>query len=183
MKLNPESLAKASSHHPWGTVIVWVALVLFAAGLRGHALGPRTHDRLRLHELPRGQDRPTRTCRSDASRRTRSPRRSSSPVEPGAVENPTSSQGQHVPDRPERVGPRCLPRAPGSVPADRGAGRRSTGGGTGPDPVGGRPAVLFTGIYTGDLDDARPRTSRTSMRSVEQASEPPASTRPRCSAR
>jgi len=32
MKLNPESLARASSRHPWRTIVTW-ALVVVAAGM------------------------------------------------------------------------------------------------------------------------------------------------------
>ena len=43
MTLNPESLARASSRHPWRTIVIWVAVLagsfaLIAAGLFGDAL-------------------------------------------------------------------------------------------------------------------------------------------------
>jgi RND superfamily putative drug exporter len=43
MKLNPESLARASSHHPWRTIAIWVAILagsftLVSTGLFGDAL-------------------------------------------------------------------------------------------------------------------------------------------------
>ena len=43
MRLNPESLARASSRHPWRTIVVWVAVLagsfaLISAGLFGDAL-------------------------------------------------------------------------------------------------------------------------------------------------
>jgi putative drug exporter of the RND superfamily len=43
MKLNPESLARASSHHPWRTIVVWVVVLagsftLVSTGLFGDAL-------------------------------------------------------------------------------------------------------------------------------------------------
>jgi hypothetical protein len=33
MRLNPESLARASSHHPWRTVVVWVVLLAGSFGV------------------------------------------------------------------------------------------------------------------------------------------------------
>ncbi|MGH2637486.1 MAG: MMPL family transporter [Actinomycetota bacterium] len=43
MKLNPESLARASSHHPWRTIVIWVGILvgsfaLISSGLFGDAL-------------------------------------------------------------------------------------------------------------------------------------------------
>ena len=43
MRLNPESLARSSSRHPWRTIVIWVAILagsfaLIAAGLFGDAL-------------------------------------------------------------------------------------------------------------------------------------------------
>jgi RND superfamily putative drug exporter len=39
MKVNPEGLARASSHHPWRVVIGWVALVMIAGVFVGAGLG------------------------------------------------------------------------------------------------------------------------------------------------
>ena len=39
MKINPESVARASSRHPWRTVIVWI-VILMAAGGSASALLP-----------------------------------------------------------------------------------------------------------------------------------------------
>ena len=59
--------------------------------------------------------------------------------EPGAVEDPdfVAEVNTFLTDL-NGSGDRCLPSTPGGVPADRGAGRRSTGGGTRPDPISGR---------------------------------------------
>ena len=138
MKLNPESLAKASSHHPWRTVIVWV-LVLFAAGASAATLlGPALTTDFDFTNSPEAKQadqilQERRLHPGHDHRDVHRHRRAGRGGEPRL-----RRRGQHVPHRPERAGPRCLPSAPGSVPADRGAGRRSTGGGTRPDPVGGR---------------------------------------------
>ena len=33
MKLNPESLARASSHKPWRTIVIWIVALVVAGGL------------------------------------------------------------------------------------------------------------------------------------------------------
>ena len=43
MRINPETFARASSHHPWRTVVAWIvvlggAIGLVASGLFGDAL-------------------------------------------------------------------------------------------------------------------------------------------------
>ena len=39
MRINPESLARASSRHPWRVVIGWVVLFLAAGATTGMLLG------------------------------------------------------------------------------------------------------------------------------------------------
>ena len=54
MKLNPETLARASSRHPGSTIGIW-AVVLFAGfAALSTLLSPGADQRLRLHEQPGG---------------------------------------------------------------------------------------------------------------------------------
>ena len=44
MRINPESLAKASSHHPWRVVAIWVVLLVAGiASADGRVVGLMPH--------------------------------------------------------------------------------------------------------------------------------------------
>ncbi len=45
MKINPESLARASSHHPWRVIVAWVVLFMAMGAASGMLLsGVLTND-------------------------------------------------------------------------------------------------------------------------------------------
>ena len=55
MRLNPESIARASSRHPWRTVAVWLVIFVLAGAAELGVAGVGAHDRHRLHEHARGE--------------------------------------------------------------------------------------------------------------------------------
>ena len=156
MKLNPETLAKASSHHPWRTVIVWV-LVLFAAGASAATLlGPalttdfdftnspeaKQADQI-LQERRLTQDTITETFIVTG--------------EPGAVEDPDFVAGVNtfLTDL-NGLGADVFQALPAAFPLTEEQAADPQVAALGPIPSADGSAVLFTGIYTGDLDEATP---------------------------
>ena len=156
MKLNPETLAKASSHHPWRTVIVWV-LVLFAAGASAATLlGPalttdfdftnspeaKQADQI-LQERRLTQDTITETFIVTG--------------EPGAVEDPDFVAGVNtfLTDL-NGLGTDVFQALPAAFPLTEEQAADPQVAALGPIPSADGSAVLFTGIYTGDLDEATP---------------------------
>jgi hypothetical protein len=68
MKINPETLARASSRHAWRTVGIWAVILVLGFGAFGRAVEQRPHDGLRLHEQPGGDQAQTLCSRSSSSR-------------------------------------------------------------------------------------------------------------------
>ena len=75
MKLNPESLARASSRHPWRVIGAWVVLVMACGAFVGSGLGDVLTTDIAFTNKPesiKAQDIIDQKFGTAASRRTRS---------------------------------------------------------------------------------------------------------------
>ena len=67
MRINPESLARASSRHPWRTLVIcWVVLIAADRHDRRRAVGRRPERRHRVHEPARVHPRAARDRRTSS---------------------------------------------------------------------------------------------------------------------
>ena len=156
MKLNPETLAKASSHHPWRTVIIWV--LVFVAGIASSStlLGPALttdFDFTNSPEAKRAQATlEDRKLADDAITET-----FVVVGEPGALEDPAFNERVNgfITDLKD-LGPDVFTALPASFPLTEEQAADPQVAALGPIPSEDGSAVLFTGIYTGDLDEATP---------------------------
>ena len=89
MRLNPETLARASSRHPWRTVGVWLVIFVLAGSSSSARCSARRSHRHRLHEQPGGEGSADRSWSNAGSSRTSSTEndRDGRPGE-GAVDDP-----------------------------------------------------------------------------------------------
>ena len=138
MKLNPETLAKASSRHPWRTVIVWVVLLVMGIASAATLLGPALTTDFDFTNSPEAKRAQLlleeRNLTEDVISET-----FVLAAEPGAIEDPAfAEQVNAFMTELRELGPDVFSALPASFPTDRGGGRRSTGGGPRPDPVRGR---------------------------------------------
>ena len=155
MKLNPESLARASSRRPWRTLTIWL-LVLVAAGASASALlGPAlTTDfdftntpeakraRLILEERRLEQDIVTETWVIAADSQ-------------GAVQDPAFVERVNgVLSDLSALGPEAVTYVPPTFPLPAEVAEDPQAAPFGPFPSEDGRAVLFTIVLTGELDEA-----------------------------
>ena len=154
MKINPQSLARASARHPWRTLLIWV--VVLAGGIAGAAtlLGPslttdfdftNSPEAKRAEEILEekltGPDQVTETfivVSDDAT-----------------VQDPAFAE--HVNgllDEIANLGTGAVEASPASFPPPDSAQQDPLQAALGPFPSEDGHAVLFTVVLSGDIDDA-----------------------------
>jgi RND superfamily putative drug exporter len=156
MKLNPESLAKASSHHPWRTVVIWVALL--AAGIVSAAtlLGPALTTDFDFTNSPEAKRAQLlledRQLSDDAITET-----FVIAGEPGAIEDPAfAGKVDGFLTELQGLGPEVFAALPSTFPLTQEQLADPQVAALGPIVSEDGSAVLFTGIYAGDIDEATP---------------------------
>ena len=156
MRINPESLAKASSRHPWRTVGIWVAILVAGIASAATLLGPAlTTDfdftnspeakraQLLLEDRQLTQDVITETFVVVG--------------EPGAIEDPAfADQVNGFIDELQGLGSDVFSALPAAFPLSEEQAADPQIAALGPIPSEDGSAVLFTGVYTGDIDEATP---------------------------
>jgi putative drug exporter of the RND superfamily len=155
MKLNPETIATASSRHPWRTVVIWL-VVLFAAGGSASTLlsSALTTDidftntpeakqaQALLEDAGLKQDVVTETwvIASDT---------------PGAIDDPAFVERVNgVLADLQALGPGEVSAVPAAFPQPADAAQNPQLAALGPFPSDDGRAVLFTIVMDGDVDDA-----------------------------
>jgi RND superfamily putative drug exporter len=154
MKLNPESLAKASSHHPWRTVIIWVALLVAGIASAATLLGPALttdFDFTNSPEAKRAQQLlEDRQLSHDAITET-----FVIAGEPGAADDPAfAGQVDGFLTQLQSLGPQVFATLPAGFPLTDDQLADPQVAALGPIVSEDGSAVLFTGIYAGDIDEA-----------------------------
>jgi RND superfamily putative drug exporter len=154
MRINPESLAKASSRHPWRTVSIWVAILVAGIASAATLLGPAlTTDfdftnspeakraQLLLEDRQLTQDVITETFVVVG--------------EPGAIEDPAfADQVNGFIGELQGLGSDVFSALPAAFPLSEDQAADPQIAALGPIPSEDGSAVLFTGVYTGDIDEA-----------------------------
>ncbi len=156
MRMNPESLAKASSHHPWRTVGIWVVLLIAgvasAATLLGSALTTDI-DFTNSPEAKRAQQiLEDRNLAEDVITET-----FVIAGEPGAIEDPAfADRVNGFITELSDLGPDVFATLPEAFPLTEEQAADPRIAALGPIPSEDGSAVLFTGVYAGDIDEATP---------------------------
>jgi putative drug exporter of the RND superfamily len=155
MKLNPETIARASSRHPWRTVGVWMLILVAGIISLSTLLGPalttsfdftNTPEAKRakqiLEEQALAQDIVTETFVVAGS-------------QPGVAQDPAFTQRVNdLLGSLEALGPGVVQTVPAAYPLPSDAASNPQVAALGPIPSKDGKAVLFTVIYTGDVDQA-----------------------------
>ena len=156
MKLNPETLAKASSRHPWRTVIVWVVLLVAGIASAATLLGPALTTDFDFTNSPEAKRAQLlleeRNLTEDVISET-----FVLAAEPGAIEDPAfAEQVNAFMTELRELGPDVFSALPASFPLTEEQAADPQVAALGPIPSEDGSAVLFTGIYAGDIDEATP---------------------------
>ena len=156
MKLNPETLAKASSRHPWRTVIVWVVLLVMGIASAATLLGPALTTDFDFTNSPEAKRAQLlleeRNLTEDVISET-----FVLAAEPGAIEDPAfAEQVNAFMTELRELGPDVFSALPASFPLTEEEAADPQVAALGPIPSEDGSAVLFTGIYAGDIDEATP---------------------------
>ena len=156
MRINPESLAKASSRHPWRTVGIWVALLVAGIASAATLLGPALttdFDFTNSPEAKRAQELlEDRQLSEDVITET-----FVIAGEPGAIEDPAfTDQVNGFITELEGLGPDVFSGLPAAFPLSEEQAADPQVAALGPIPSEDGSAVLFTAVYAGDIDDATP---------------------------
>ena len=157
MRINPESLAKASSRHPWRTVSIWVAMLVAGIASAATLLGPALTTDFDFTNSPEAKRAQLlledRNLTEDVITET-----FVVAGEPGAIEDPAfAEQVNGFIDRASRSSdPDVFSALPAAFPLTEEQAADPQIAALGPIPSEDGSAVLFTGIYTGDIDEATP---------------------------
>ena len=171
MRLNPESIARASSRHPWRTVGVWFVIFVLAGCVEPRRCSGRslTTD-FDFTNTPGGQagqaDLGAASLEQDVVTETWVIAGSGE----GATQDPAFVQdGERGPRRPQRARARVVTYVPPAFPLPEQAAQDPQTAALRADPVRGRSGGPVHVVIGGRHRQPRPRTSRTSRRIREEA--------------
>jgi RND superfamily putative drug exporter len=154
MKLNPETLARASSRHPWRTVAIWLAILVAGIASLSTLLAPALttdFDFTNSPEAKRAQQiLEDRALEEDVVTET-----FVVVGDEGAVQDPAYAERVNalLGDLKE-LGPNVVRALPSSYPIAEDAAADPQVAALGPIPSEDGTAVLFTAVLTGDADEA-----------------------------
>ena len=154
MRVNPESLAKGSSLHPWRTVGIWLVLLVVGIASAATLLGPALttdFDFTNVPEAKRAQQILEQgTLADDAISET-----FVVAGEPGAIEDPAFGERVNgLITALHDLGPDVFAALPAGFPLTEEQAADPQVAALGPLPSEDASAVLFTGVYAGDIDQA-----------------------------
>jgi RND superfamily putative drug exporter len=154
MKINPQSLARASAHHPWRTLVIWV--VLLGGGIAGAAtlLGPALTTDFDFTNNPEAK-----RAQAILEEKLTGPEEVAETFIVVSDETTATDQGfvDHVNgilDDIAGLGPGAVQASPQSFPPPESAAADPLQAALGPFPSEEGNAVLFTVVMKGDIDDA-----------------------------
>ena len=156
MRINPESLAKASSRHPWRTVGIWVILLIAGIASAATLLGPALTTDFDFTNSPEAK----RAQQILEDRRLTEDVITETFVvvgDPGAIEDPAfADRVNGFIAELQGLGNDVFAALPASFPMTEEQAADPQAAALGPIPSEDGSAVLFTGVYAGDIDEASP---------------------------
>jgi RND superfamily putative drug exporter len=155
MRLNPESLARASSRHPWRTVVVWLVIFVLAGASSSALLGSALTTDIDFTNTPEAKEAQQileqRRLEQDIVTENWV---IAGPGE-GAVDDPAFVEDVNtVLEDLSALGPDVVTYVPPAFPLPAEVAEDPETAPLGPIPSEDGQAVLFTVIMTGDVDDA-----------------------------
>jgi putative drug exporter of the RND superfamily len=155
MRLNPESVARASSRHPWRTVGLWFVIFVLAGWSSATLLGPALTTDFDFTNTPEAKQAQQileqRRLEQDIVTETWVIAGEGE----GAVEDPAFvDEVNRVLSELNGLGPRVVSYVPPAFPQPAEVTRDPDTAPLGPFPSQDGQAVLFTMVMTGDVDDA-----------------------------
>ncbi|HEY6566992.1 MAG TPA: MMPL family transporter [Actinomycetota bacterium] len=154
MKLNPESLAKASSQHPGRTIGIWIAILFAGIASASTLLGPALTTDFDFTNSPEAKQADQilqeRNLTEDTITET-----FIVTGEPGSVQDPAfaAEVNTFLTDL-QGLGTDVFAALPAAFPLTEEQAADPLVAALGPIPSEDGSAILFTGVYTGDIDDA-----------------------------
>ncbi len=154
MKLNPETLARASSRHPWRTVAIWLAILVAGIASMSTLLGPALTTDFDFTNSPEAKQAQQiledRALEEDVVTETFVVVGGD-----GAVQDPAYAERVNalLADLTE-LGPKVIKAVPASYPLSQDDAADPQVAALGPIPSEDGTAVLFTAVLTGDADEA-----------------------------
>jgi RND superfamily putative drug exporter len=154
MKLNPETLARASSRHPWRTVAIWLAILVAGIASMSTLLGPALTTDFDFTNSPEAKQAQQiledRALEKDVVTETFVVAGGA-----GAVQDPAFAERVNalLADL-QALGPKVIKTLPASYPLSQEAAADPQVAALGPIPSEDGTAVLFTAVLTGDADEA-----------------------------
>jgi RND superfamily putative drug exporter len=154
MKLNPETLARASSRHPWRTIGIWAVVLVLGFGASGVLLSSALTTDFDFTNNPEAKQ----------AKQILDDRKLEQDITPetfvitdgsGAVTDPAFVQTVNAAlDDIRSLDPKVVLQVPSAYPLSDEEQQNPQAAALGPIPSGDGTAVLFTAVLTGDTDDA-----------------------------
>ncbi|MEP6476252.1 MAG: MMPL family transporter [Actinomycetota bacterium] len=155
MKLNPESIARASSHHPVRTMVIWFLILVAAMGSAATLLGPALTTDFDFTNNPEAKHARTILDERALTQDLQSETFVVASKSEGAVDDPAFTERVNglLADL-KALGPDVIQAVPATFPMPAEAAADPQVAALGPFPSEDGKAVLFTAILTGDTDTA-----------------------------
>jgi RND superfamily putative drug exporter len=155
MRLNPESIARASSRHPWRTVAIWLVIFVLAGASSSALLGSALTTDIDFTNTPEAKEAQQILEQRRLEQDIVTENWVVAGSEDGAVEDPAFvEQVNTVLQELSALGPDAVTYAPPAFPLPAEAAEDPQTAPLGPFPSEDGQAVLFTVIMAGDVDDA-----------------------------
>jgi putative drug exporter of the RND superfamily len=155
MRLNPESIARASSRHPWRTVAIWLVIFVLAGASSSALLGSALTTDIDFTNTPEAKEAQQILEQRRLEQDIVTENWVIAGSEDGAVEDPAFvEQVNTVLQELSALGPDAVTYAPPAFPLPAEAAEDPQTAPLGPFPSEDGQAVLFTVIMAGDVDDA-----------------------------
>ncbi len=155
MRLNPESIARASSRHPWRTVVVWLVIFVLAGASSSMLLGSALTTDIDFTNTPEAKEAQQILEERRLEQDLVTENWVIAGTGEGAVEDPAFvEQVNAVLEDLNALGSDIVTYAPPAFPLPAEVAENPETAPLGPIPSEDGRAVLFTVVMAGDIDDA-----------------------------
>src|SRR5215207_6518840 len=155
MRLNPESIARASSRHPWRTVVVWLAIFVLAGASSGALLGSALTTDIDFTNTPEAKEAQQILEQRRLEQDIVTENWIIAGPDEGAVEDPTFVENVNAAlEDLNALGKDVVTYAPPAFPLPAEVAEDPETAPMGPIPSDDGRAVLFTVVMAGEVDDA-----------------------------
>src|SRR5215204_6944619 len=155
MRLNPESIARASSRHPWRTVVVWLAIFVLAGASSGALLGSALTTDIDFTNTPEAKEAQQILEQRRLEQDIVTENWIIAGPDEGSVEDPAFVENVNAAlEDLNALGKDVVAYAPPAFPLPAEVAEDPETAPMGPIPSDDGRAVLFTVVMAGEVDDA-----------------------------